>query len=459
MTRRFLRARRLALWLVALLPLFSLRATAQHEHHKVSPADSVPPMDMAMDMTTPGMGDMMRGPLGLSHERMGSGTSWMPDSTPMHATHRMWGDWTVMLHGVAFAQYDDQGSRRGDRQLGIVDWEMLMAMRRVGSGLLHLHGMVSLEPLTLGGRGYPLLLQTGESFDGSPLHDRQHPHDAFMELAAMFQQPVARDLALELYAGLAGEPALGPVAFMHRPSAQSDPLAPLGHHWQDATHISFGVVTAGLYSRRAKLEGSIFNGREPDEQRWNLDLGPLTAYSGRLTVNPTARWALSGWFGYLPSPEALHPDEPVHRYGASVLYGGRGLRGGAWDSALIWGANAHPGRVSNSVALESNLEIGARGAVFLRAESVRKSAEDLAVAGSAGDGFTLGSLAVGGLRELVGVPGGTIGVGARGAVNFVPTHLEAAYGTSTPTGFSVYLRIRPKRMGSGDGQAMGHAMN
>ena len=194
----------------------------------------------------------MLGPLGISHVRMGSGTSWMPDSSPMHATHAIWGNWIAMIHGVAFAQYDDQDSRRGDRQLGITDWEMLMLMRRVGSGMLHLHGMASLEPATIGAKGYPLLLQTGESYKGAPLHDRQHPHDFVVELAALFQQPDREaNLAVELYGGLAGEPALGPVAFMHRPSAQNDPLAPLGHHWQDAPRT---FPTA--WSRPASTRGS-----------------------------------------------------------------------------------------------------------------------------------------------------------------------------------------------------------
>ena len=204
------------------------------------------------------MAGMMIGPLGISHERMGSGTTWMPDSSPMHAIHKIWGDWTAMLHGVAFAQYDDQGSHRGDAQFGVVDWEMLMLMRRVGTGLLHLHGMVSLEPATIGPRGYPLLLQTGESYNGEPLHDRQHPHDFVMEFAAMFQQPIAKDLALELYGRLAGEPAIGPVAFMHRPSTQNHPFSQLGHHWQDATHISYGVLprASTRESGNSKAHGS-----------------------------------------------------------------------------------------------------------------------------------------------------------------------------------------------------------
>ena len=454
-TRRRLSRAALTEALLALAPCY---LGAQHAHHPPGGADSTHSAITDTAMTAGGghdMASMMDGPLGVSHVRMGSGTSWMPDSSPMHANHKMWGDWTVMLHGVAFAQYDKQWSRRGDDQLGIVDWEMVMAMRRVGSGMLHLHGMASLEPATIGAKGYPLLLQTGESHRGAPLHDRQHPHDALMEIAAMFQQPVGRNVALELYGGLAGEPALGPVAFMHRPSAQNDPLSPLGHHWQDATHISYGVLTAGIYSRWAKLEGSLFNGREPDENRWNLDLRRLDAYSGRLTVNPTDRLSVAGWYGFLPSPEALHPDESVHRYGASMLYGGRGIAGGAWESMLLWGANAHGGRTETSLAAESNLEIGQRNAVFGRAEYVKKSAEELVLPNvDEQREFPIRSLVGGYMREVGKVRGGSIGVGGRLSVNFVPSDLRPFYGTQTPSGLAVYVRIRPNRMESADSRAM-----
>ena len=461
--------RRLALTVSLLLLVASTTARAQHEHHVPVRADSVrtdsmrkPPVrDTVMKMANMAhaehdMAAMMDGPLGISHVRMGSGTSWMPDSSPMHANHKMWGDWTVMLHGVAFAEYDDQGSTRGDRQLGVIDWEMLMLMRRVGSGMLHLHGMASLEPATIGAKGYPLLLQTGESYKGAPLHDRQHPHDFIMELAALFQQPIASNLALEFYGGLAGEPALGPVAFMHRPSAQNDPFSPLGHHWQDATHISYGVLTAGIYSRQWKLEGSWFNGREPDENRWDLDLRRLDSYSWRLTVNPTGRLSLSGWYRFMPSPEALHPDEPVHRYGASAAYGGRGINGGAWGSMLLWGANAHGGHASNSLAAESNLEIGSKDAVFARAEYVRKSAADLVLpVVEPEQQFDIRSLVGGYIREIASIPGGSIGIGGRVSVNFIPGALEPFYGTRTPTGFAVYFRVRPKAMTTnGSGMTM-----
>jgi hypothetical protein len=424
---------RLAFAIAMAFGVYPTQASAQHEH----------------EMSTT---SMMDGPLGVSHERMGSGTTWMPDNSVMHANHKMWGDWTVMLHGVAFGQYDYQGTKRGANQLGVVDWEMLMAMRSIGTGKLHLHGMVSLEPWTVGNRGYPLLLQTGESYKGQPLHDRQHPHDAVMELAAMFQQPIGRNLAIELYGGLAGEPAIGPVAFMHRPSAQSDPLAPLGHHWQDATHISFGVLTAGLYSKTWKVETSAFNGREPDENRWNLDLRRLDSYSARVTVNPVREWSLSGWYGYLASPEELHPDESVRRYGASAMHGGRGLRGGTWSSTLLAGVNSHGGQVAGSALAESNLEIGLKNSLFTRVEYVRKSAADLVLDGVDPERqFDVKSLVLGYVREIASIRGGTIGVGARGSVNFVPDAVGKFYGTNAPKGIDVFLRIRPKAMQEDEG--------
>jgi hypothetical protein len=208
----------------------------------------------------------------LPESRNASGTAWQPDSTPMHGLHFMKGTWTMMAHWNFFGGYDHQGSDRGDSQWLSTNWGMLMEKRSVGAGELVLRQMLTLEPFTVGAAGYPLLLQTGESFNGAPIHDRQHPHDLFMEIAALYTRPISESVALQLYAAPVGEPALGPVAFPHRYSAFSDPLAPLGHHWQDSTHISFGVLTAGLFTRKLKVEGSWFNGREPDEHRYDFDI-------------------------------------------------------------------------------------------------------------------------------------------------------------------------------------------
>lgn len=424
-------------------------------------------MPMAMPMPMP----MAAGPLGISMQRMGSGTSWVPDATPMYASHSMLGDWELMLHGVAFLQYDDQGSRRGDKQFGSVNWGMLMASHDLAGGRLDLRAMMSAEAFTVGSRGYPLLLQSGEAYHGQPLHDRQHPHDLFMELAALYDHAIGNNLALSLYVAPVGEPAIGPVAFPHRPSASSDPLAPIGHHWQDATHISFGVITAGLYTRTLKIEGSIFNGREPDEIRTNFDYKgrSLDSYAGRITANPTDNWSLSGSYAYLKSPEQLNPEQSVHRVVASALYGRSFGASGDWASSLIYGANKHAGqtRLSNSALAESNLELDDRNTIFGRVEFVQKSAEDLALTEGAtpphpitrvsGDQlpivnganptqFNVGELTLGYVREILKVYGGSLGLGAAGTLDVVPSGLQPAYGTRTPLGATIFLRLRPGRM-------------
>ena len=417
---------------------------------------------------------MLQRPLGITMERAGSGTSWLPDATPMYARHLREGAWELMLHGLAFVQYDKQGygdNKRGDSQFGSVNWGMLMADRNLGAGFLTLRGMMSLEAFTVTGAGYPLLLQTGESYQGQPLHDRQHPHDLFMELAAMYDRPITQNLAVSLYVAPVGEPALGPVAFPHRPSAADDPFAPLGHHWQDATHISFGVITGGLYTRYAKLEGSIFNGREPDEIRTNFDYKgrSLDSYAGRLTVNPSANWSLQGSYGYLKSPEGLHPERSLHRMTASILNGRQLGPGGQWSSALIYGANKETGgsSLSNSVLLESDAQLDRRNTVFGRLEFVQKTAGDLVIPlgptafpepgcpvclASGVPAYTRYNVAVAALgyvREIGKFSGGTIGLGGRGAVNFVPESLLSTYGSRTPIGASIFLRFRPNRMHMG----------
>jgi hypothetical protein len=389
-------------------------------------------------------------PFGIPMTRMGSGTAWLPDASAMRAWHFMAGRWMLMVHGDAFLQYDHQGGPRGADQLGSINWGMLMAMRQVEGGTLHLHGMASAEPLTIGARGYPLLLQSGETYQGGPLHDRQHPHDLFMELSALYERAVSRRVGVMLYVAPVGEPGIGPVAYMHRPSALNDPFAPLGHHWTDATHITYGVLSAGLFTKHVKLEGTLFNGREPDEDRYDFDFHRLDSYGTRLSVNPTPHWALSASYGYLKQPEALHPDENQHRLGASILHTVRLGRQGEWASALVYGANKHvaptgvTGSWEHSIMAESNLQLDKANSVFGRVEYVRKSGEELLLPGALEDQeFDIGSLSLGYIREFAGFRGATAGLGTRGAINLIPEALEGVYGSRTPVGLAVFLRIRP----------------
>jgi len=409
-------------------------------------AGTASPLGAQMDMQHPM--EMRGGPLGIPETRMGSGTSWLPDDSPMHAAHFMLGRWALMLHGVGFFQYDWQGGSRGSNQVGLVNWAMAAASRPLGGGQLQLRAMLSAEPWTIGSRGYPLLVQSGESYRGAPLHDRQHPHDLFMELAGLYERPVARNLGLSLYLAPVSEPAVGPVAFPHRPSAADDPLAPISHHWQDGTHITFGVVTAGVFTRSVKLEASWFNGREPDENRTNFDYARrrLDSYSGRFTVNPGSRWSLSAWYAYLKTSEGLHPDESLHRLGAAVLTTQPVGNAGTWSSALIYGANNQigTGRLASSVLLESTLALDTTNSFFGRVEYVRKSAEELVIASvPPTTEFDVGALAFGYLRTVGTVAGLSAGVGVRGSVNVVPSSLDPVYGSRTPMGGAIYLRLRP----------------
>src|SRR5256712_1459018 len=404
------------------------------------------PLGAQMDMQHPM--EMRAGPLGIPETRMGSGTSWLPDDSPMHAAHFMLGRWTLMLHGVGFFQYDRQGGSRGNNQIGLVNWAMAAASRPLGEGQLQLRGMLSAEPWTIGSRGYPLLVQSGESYQGTPLHDRQHPHDLFMELAALYERPVPGNLGLSLYLAPVGEPALGPVAFPHRPSAADDPLAPISHHWQDGTHITFGLVTAGVFSRAVKLEGSWFNGREPDDHRTDFDYTgrKLDSYSVRLTANPGRRWSASAWYAYLKSPEELHPDESLHRYGAAAHTKPPFGRRGQWAGAIIWGANdlIGAGQPSHSVVLESTLDLDGTNAVFGRAEYVRKSAQELVIPSAPpAEEYDVGALALG-YRRMVGtIAGLAVGLGARASVNLVPASVEPTYGSRAVAGLAGYPQLPP----------------
>jgi hypothetical protein len=389
-----------------------------------------------------------RAPAG-SMDRMAVGAAGIPDAVTLPSRVFRLGGWDVMTHGFAFAQVDVQGGPRGGTQTGSLSWGMLMASHGLAGGTVQGRVMLSLDPAGVTARGYPLLLQTGESYRGVPLVDRQHPHDAFMEIGARYAHAVAPGVSAEVYAAPVGEPALGPVAFMHRPSAMDNPTAPLGHHWQDATHVAFGVLTAGLRTRRWTLEGSAFNGREPDDRRWNLDPIRLDSRAGRLTIRAGPNWSLMAGYGFLASPEALAPAASQHRITASAMYGRPIGTAGQWATTLLWSANAFSGvaGLSHSVLLESEAVLNARNTLFARVERAPRTAADLALAGPPASlapdrAFAVGALSLGYVRELVATRGATFGLGAIATVNVVPAEVGSAYGSRAPVGGMIFLRAR-----------------
>ncbi len=389
--------------------------------------------------------------------REGAGTAWQPDSTPIYGHHFAVDDWMLMLHYNVVAGYDYQSSARGDQQLTSVNWIMLMAEHSLVGGQLTARAMLSAEPLTTGGKkGYPLLLQTGESVDGMALHDRQHPHDLFMEVALKYNHALTDVIAYEIYGAAAGEPALGPVAYPHRLSSSANPLAALGHHWQDSTHISFGVITTGIYTRQLKLEGSWFNGREPDENRYDFDFRAFDSYSGRLSYNPNEALSFQISYGYLKSPEQLEPDVSVQRFTASATYNKR-LEQGNWATTAVFGHNLPSSGASTSAALlESNFELQ-RNTIFGRAEFIQRTGNDLILPGADPQAvFNSVVLELGYVRDAVVGPA-IAGLGAVGSVNFISSGLQPFYQSKIPWGAMVFLRLRPGEMSHAMHHEMSHA--
>jgi hypothetical protein len=348
-----------------------------------------------------------------------------------------------MLHGNLFMQYLHEWApiHRGSHQLGSINWFMAMARREAGGGRAGMRAMFSLEPWTIPGCGYPDLLASGEQCDGDGLHDRQHPHDLFMEVAADYERPVtaARALTWHVYGGLAGEPALGPPAFPHRASAASNPVAPISHHWLDATHISFGVVTAGLSGRRWRVEASAFNGREPDESRGGIDFAPLDSMSGRVTVRPHAAVALQVSAGRLESAEQEYVNGPRHditRLTASALYSR-----GHVAASLAWGANTERGQQTHAGLLEASVSLRDRHTVFGRAELNSKPSHALHVHEQPNAVLTVGKLQGGYARYLRAARGLQMGFGASISAALVPASIRPNYG-GVGLGLGVFVNLR-----------------
>ena len=384
---------------------------------------------------------MMAGALGgYSMTRDGSGTGWQPDSTPMQGISFASGGWTGMVHGYADLVYDHQGGPRGASKTFSESMLMLMAQHAAGPGTFTFHTMLSLDA-AMGRAGYPLLLQTGETANGiDPLIDRQHPHDLFMELSGTYSLRLARGTSAFVYVGYPGEPALGPVTFMHRVSGMDDPAAPISHHWLDASHVTFGVITAGVVHGAWKLEGSAFNGREPDQYRWGFDPFRLNSFSARISWNPTSNWALQTSYAYIRSPEQLDPGVDQHRITASASYN-RPLAGGNWQTTFAWGRNLNsPGRTLDAFLLESAVNLGPH-TVFARAENVQKDELFEARSPLAGQVFRVSELSLGYVYELPLAKHLALGLGAMGTVNFLPAAIRPVYGRH-PAAYMPFVRLK-----------------
>jgi hypothetical protein len=405
--------------------------------------------DMKMD-TMKSMTMNSQYSLDVPMNRDGSGTSWVPDETPMYAYMIHGKKWMTMIHGSIFMRYNNQdifkSGSRGRSKIDAPNWVMAMTQRQVGkNGLFSVNTMFSLDPFLVGPGGYPLLYQTGESYKGKKLVDAQHPHDLFAELSVNYTQRVAKNADVSLSFGYPGEPALGPPVFMHRLSAMNDPDAPLSHHYADATHITFGVSTLGFRYKDVKLEGSIFTGREPDEYRYNFDPMRFDSYSLRLSYNPSKQWALQVSNGWIHSPENIEPQQNVDRFTASAIYTKMLNDDSFIATTLVYGQNHYldNGKTLPSVLLESNWQMH-KTAVYGRYEYVQKDADELDLTGTypLNPNFTINAVTLGVNRILATVKKTNLTAGIQSTLNVSPSELKTLYG-STPVGFEVYFRISP----------------
>lgn len=413
------------------------------EHHGHEKMTAMPDME-SMDGETMEHEMVMKGFYGdYPMSREASGTAWSPESAPMEGMHAMAGDWMTMVHGYTNLVYDYQGGKRGTDKTFAEGMLMGMASRPLGAGTWGVRAMLSPDPL-MGKSGYPLLLQTGETANGTDhLIDRQHPHDLFMELATTYSHPIGKDSSVFAYIGYPGEPALGPAAFMHRLSGVDNPEAPITHHWLDSTHIIFGVATVGYVWQDWKLEASVFNGREPDQYRWNFDEVRLNSYSTRLTWNPTPDWSMQISQGYIKSPEALEPNVDQNRTTASATYN-QPMQDGNWQTTAAWGMNNNsPGHTSNALLLETSVSWQDKHTVFGRAEWVQKGELFEAPAPEAGNEYNVGKLSVGYIRDIPLAKHLKLGVGGLASVYALPAGLDSSYGQD-PASAMAFIRLKIK---------------
>jgi len=407
--------------------------------------ENMPGMGSALQPTMNGQPNSL---IDLLEQHATSGTDAEPNSTPLEMLMRKEGNWMLMFHGEVFLNDIQQTGPRGADKFFSTNWFMPMAQRKLGSGTLTLRTMLSLEPATVSGQRYPELFQQGETAFGKPIVDGQHPHDLFMELAALYDYKLNEKTMFSFYLAPVGDPAMGPPAYPHRASASEDPVAPLGHHFEDSTHIASDVITLGITHRNFRLEASGFHGREPDEDRWDIDSGKIDSWSARFTANPGQNWNLQYSIAQLHSPEALSPIEDIRRMTVSVMYN-RAVHRGNWASLLLWGGNQSlsDGNVGNAYLLESTLKFLDRNHAWMRIENADRTNDLLRGENPLPPGFTeryftrVQSYTAGYEREVGHIPHVSTALGAQVTWYGIPDTLRATYGAH-PVGIVAFLRLQ-----------------
>lgn len=432
----------------SVVALAALGTSADAISAQTGAQQNAPPMQQMPGMDMSGNPQAMMNAAGISLVNRASGTAANPESSVSPMLMLTTRGWNLMFHGQGFISDIQQTGPRGADKFLSTNWFMGMAERDLGGGAFTFRAMVSLEPATVSGRMYPELFQTGETAFGRPIVDGQHPHDLFMELSFGYARSFGEKTVAEIYFAPVGDPALGPVAFSHRDSAEELPQAPLAHHLQDSTHIADEVITAALRRPHWGLELSGFHGAEPNENRWNIDAGKIDSWSARLSWTPTKNWSAQISTGRLTHPEAAEPGD-VLRSTASISYD-RPFDGGHWATNLIWGRNHKTAskQDTNSYLLESVFQFHKSNYFTGRVELVDKDelfsddpSFDHQLRATTGNVFRIGAYTAGYTRDLRIIPRIRTGVGGNFSLYSVPGALRPFYSTR-PAAFYLFLRFR-----------------
>jgi hypothetical protein len=353
--------------------------------------------------------------------------------------------WMLMSDGLLFATVNHQGGPRGGDEFVSTNWWMGMASRPAGKGQLTLTGMLSLDPATASARGHREIFQAGEVYNGQPIVDRQHPHDFVMQAAVVWRVPIDYRTGFTIGGGPVGEPALGPVAFMHRLSAAENPTAPLGHHTLDSTHIAMGVITAALDHGPFTIETSLFHGGEPDDNRWDvMDPGALDSWSARAWYEPSAEWQFQISHGFLKQPEAAEPGDVRRTTGSASWF--KRCPDGFTAATVAVGRNDKEHGTFHALLAEATERRGL-ASFYGRLEAVQTETALLQYGTAIDAGrdeapSRVTALTLGTVREVTRWRGFEIGVGGDVTGYVVPDALRSSYG-SHPTSFHLFLRVRP----------------
>ena len=385
---------------------------------------------------------------------LSSGTSIQPKVTSESESmiHTSLGNWTFMFHANAFVVDTQQSGPRGRDKFYSANWLMPAISRQFGRHSATLRTMLSLDPITVTKRRYPELFQSGETAYGLPIVDGQHPHDLLMEISGRYDFKLNDKTQVFVYGGPLGEPALGPTAFPHRASASENPAAVLGHHQEDSTHLSSSVITVGLTGGPLQLEASTFHGREPNENRWNIDGGRPDSFSSRLTLAANSNFSGQISIGRINSREALEPNMDTLRTTASIHHNKR-FSSGHFSTSLIWGRNkdlvSHGARIFNAYTAESTIHFLSHNWAWTRIENVDRDRTLLlgeTRAALQAEEEPIGRVQAytfGYERDLpVGISSVNVGLGTQVTAYSLTSQMKTVYG-DRPVGFSVFLRIRP----------------